>query len=146
MKECDCEYCPLSWEDRSYEGECEDCGCMAYGDYLGGAKFLCRLPDFIKRKIAKCKQSRIDKQQAHQYEGIGEWYAEEQRKTTAMRQALGEKLFENLYGEELYLCFEHDGKLYKYGEGRCISREQAYEIRCRYEELLENSDESEETE
>lgn len=28
----DCEYCPLGWEDRGYEGECYDCGCMVYED------------------------------------------------------------------------------------------------------------------
>lgn len=136
MKECDCEYCPLSWEDRSYEGECEDCGCMAYGDYLGGAKFLCRLPDFIKRKIAKCKQSRIDKQQAHQYEGIGEWYAEEQRKDRAFRQAIDECIFVNSWGENLILCSEDkNGKRYKVeiSDEYCLAR-------MRYEELLKESE------
>lgn len=134
MKDCDCEYCPLSWEERGLEDT--DVGCYWYGD-LYGSRFMCHMPNFIKRFIANIRIRKNEKELAKQYEGIGEWYAEEQRKTTAMRQALGEKLFENLYGEELYLCFEHDGKLYKYGEGRCISREQAHEIRCRYEELLE---------
>lgn len=26
-----CEYCPAGWEDRSYEGECGDYGCIIYG-------------------------------------------------------------------------------------------------------------------
>jgi len=26
--QADCEYCPLGWEERSYEGECYDCGCF----------------------------------------------------------------------------------------------------------------------
>jgi len=28
----DCEHCPLGWEDRGYEGECYDCGCMVKED------------------------------------------------------------------------------------------------------------------
>lgn len=26
-----CENCPAGWEDRSYEGECNDCGCLILG-------------------------------------------------------------------------------------------------------------------
>ena len=29
-----CETCPAGWEDRSYEGECNDCGCRIYGHGL----------------------------------------------------------------------------------------------------------------
>lgn len=62
-----------------------------------------------------------------------------------MCQALTENLLENSWGEKLYLCFEDNGKLYKYADG-LIDSEQAFNVRYRYEELLENSDESEETE
>ena len=27
-----CEYCPLGWEERGYEGECYDCGCVVDED------------------------------------------------------------------------------------------------------------------
>ena len=30
--QADCEYCPLGWEERGYEGECYDCGCMVDED------------------------------------------------------------------------------------------------------------------
>lgn len=30
--EADCEYCPLGWEERGYEGECYDCGCIVQED------------------------------------------------------------------------------------------------------------------
>lgn len=30
--QADCEYCPLGWEVRGYEGECYDCGCMVDED------------------------------------------------------------------------------------------------------------------
>lgn len=34
----DCEYCPLGWEERSYEGECYDCGCLVDEDQEWCAK------------------------------------------------------------------------------------------------------------
>ena len=30
--QADCEYCPLGWEERGYEGECYDCGCYVNED------------------------------------------------------------------------------------------------------------------
>lgn len=30
----DCENCPLGWEERGYEGECYDCGCMVHADKI----------------------------------------------------------------------------------------------------------------
>lgn len=29
-----CENCPAGWEERSYEGECQDCGCLIMGHDL----------------------------------------------------------------------------------------------------------------
>ena len=31
-----CEFCPAAWEDRSYEGECNDCGCRIMGHDMVG--------------------------------------------------------------------------------------------------------------
>lgn len=52
--DCDCEYCPMSWENRGYEGECNDCGCLFDNDF-NVPVWKCMLPDWIKRKIAKRK-------------------------------------------------------------------------------------------
>ena len=30
--QADCEFCPLGWEERGYEGECYSCGCMVDED------------------------------------------------------------------------------------------------------------------
>ena len=30
----DCENCPLGWEERGYEGECYDCGCLVYEEAM----------------------------------------------------------------------------------------------------------------
>lgn len=47
---CDCENCPMAWEDRNYEGECGDCGCLF--DYNFNVPiWKCMLPNGIKRKI-----------------------------------------------------------------------------------------------
>lgn len=50
-----CENCYFSWEYRSYEGECEDCGC--YIDYeFNTPKFYCAIPWRIKKLIKKLKR------------------------------------------------------------------------------------------
>ena len=45
----DCENCPCGWEDRSYEGECYDCGCwLAKKGHEEAPTFICMLPNWIK--------------------------------------------------------------------------------------------------
>lgn len=53
--ECDCENCPLSWEDKDYWGECNDCGCyMAEaGEDCPKSLLICMLPRWIKKIIYK---------------------------------------------------------------------------------------------
>lgn len=53
--ECDCENCPLGWEDRSYEGECMSCGCyMAErGKDYPKTMLICMLPKWIKKILLK---------------------------------------------------------------------------------------------
>ena len=53
--EPDCECCPLSWEDSSYEGECNDCGCyMAeYSNDYPKSMLICMLPRWIKKILLK---------------------------------------------------------------------------------------------
>ncbi len=54
--ECDCEYCPLSWEDRGYESECYDCGCyMAKYPDDYPTVLICMLPNWIKRILLRYK-------------------------------------------------------------------------------------------
>lgn len=59
--ECDCEHCPLSWEDRSYE-ECNDYGCfLAKKGHDIAPMLICMLPNWIKKILLKHKQERSDK-------------------------------------------------------------------------------------
>lgn len=53
--ECDCECCPLSWEDRGYESECYDCGCyMAEsGKDYPKTSIICMLPNWIKKLLLR---------------------------------------------------------------------------------------------
>lgn len=55
--EYNCEHCLLSWEDRSYEGECYDCGCyMAdVGEDYPKTLLICRLPNWIKKILLRYK-------------------------------------------------------------------------------------------
>lgn len=55
--ECDCEYCPLSWENEGYEGECYDYGCyMAeQGKDYPKTVLICMLPNWIKKILLKHK-------------------------------------------------------------------------------------------
>lgn len=53
--ESDCENCPLGWESRSYEGECEDCGCFFDHDF-NVPKWKCMLPNFVKKIYLRRKE------------------------------------------------------------------------------------------
>ena len=56
--ECDCEHCPLSWEDRGYEGECYDCGCFMaeFGKDYPKTVLICMLPNRIKKILLRHKR------------------------------------------------------------------------------------------
>ena len=53
----DCENCPCGWENISYEGECDDCGCLfdKNGDF-NVPVWKCMLPKWIKELFAKQKE------------------------------------------------------------------------------------------
>lgn len=136
MKSCECETCPLSWEDRGYDDV--DCGCWVYDD-LYGCEFVCYLPNFIKRLILKAKKWKRDKALDRQYDGMAEWFDEEQRKDLAFRQAVEECILKNRYGDELILCREDiAGNRYK------VEISEEYSLaRMRYEELLKGGHKNE---
>lgn len=48
----DCENCPMSWEERSYEGECDDWGCL-FDHNFNVHIWKCMLPKWIKNIIAR---------------------------------------------------------------------------------------------
>ena len=53
--ECDCENCPLSWEERGYD-DC-DCGCyMAeVGKDYPRTLLICMLPNWVKKILLRHK-------------------------------------------------------------------------------------------
>ncbi len=53
--ECDCKYCPLSWEVRGYDDT--DCGCyMAEaGEDYPKSLLICMLPRWIKKILLRRK-------------------------------------------------------------------------------------------
>lgn len=132
--ECDCEHCPLSWEERGYDDA--DAGCHWYDDFYGN-KFVCFLPRFIKNILLKRNMWLMDKR----YEGIGEWYVEQERKTNALQKAIKEILFEDCCNNDVkrFLCYEIDGKIYKYDTEQILF-DNTWRIRERYEDLLKESE------
>lgn len=146
-KYCDCEQCSLSWENRSYEGECLDYGCYAYRD-LYGDKFICYLPGFIKRRIADIKKKRILRAEEKellrmQKEENGEivnWFVSQERKDAALRKAIEEILFKDQYDGKRFLCYEWNGVLFKYYDIEAILLCETPEIRRMYEKLLTESE------
>lgn len=52
--EPDCEHCCMGWEDRGYEGECNDCGCC-FNYEFDVPIWKCVLPYWVKRLIKKIK-------------------------------------------------------------------------------------------
>lgn len=130
MKSHDCETCPLSWEDRGYDDI--DCGCWAYDDPYGD-EIICQFPNFVKRMVLNAKKWKRDKALERQYDGIVEYFEEEQRKDSAFRQAVEECILKNRYGEELILCRED-----KDGRWKVDINEEYALARMRYEEILED--------
>ena len=49
-----CEDCPMGWDDMSYEGECNDCGCYFNYDF-NVPRWKCILPRWVKNLIKKRK-------------------------------------------------------------------------------------------
>lgn len=83
----DCEHCPCAWEDRSYEGECGDCGCHLYKD-LSGRRLGCLLPDFVLRAVARRKTAAQKAAEEHAYDGVAEWYEASRRKDELFEKAV----------------------------------------------------------
>lgn len=53
----DCKYCPCCWEDRSYEGECNDCGCwLARKCHEEPPIIICMLPYWVKNMLLRLRK------------------------------------------------------------------------------------------
>lgn len=73
----DCERCPLSWEDWSYDRD-RDCGCVACPD-MDRTRPVCLLPTWAKRAIRKYKDKKLDQAMAHEGEDMLAWFQEQER-------------------------------------------------------------------
>ena len=74
--ECDCEGCPLSWEDRGYDDV--ECGChMAdVGEEYPKTLLVCMLPRGIKKILLRRVEKRWEKQDLEYLEYLNENTAE----------------------------------------------------------------------
>ena len=133
MKYFDCEHCPLAWEERGCEDI--DAGCHVYDDFYGN-KFVCFLPRFIKNILLK-EQLRLKEME---YEGIAEWYVEEEHKNNALQKAIKEIIFGDSDRDvERFLCYERNGEIQKYNTDQFLF-DHIWKVRHRYEELLKESE------
>ena len=129
---CDCEHCPLSWEEWGCDDV--DAGCYWYGDLDYGG-IVCRLPYFIKNILISLKLKKME----GRFDGIVEWYASEEKKNDALIQAIREEFLCNKL-----LCYkDEDGILHECNTD-LILIQTAWKIRNRYNELLSGSSETEE--
>lgn len=87
----DCGKCCLSWEERSYEGDC-DCGCVLYGDD-GHVGIACFLPNLFLRRLRARKDRERDEALAREGEGMYQWTVENETKDALFLQALRDRMF-----------------------------------------------------
>ena len=78
-----CDKCPFCWAEWSYEGD-GDCGCYIYGDL----RESCRLLPPFKWLRGWHRKKRALYWEAHQYDGMAEWYQQCQINEKAMVAAL----------------------------------------------------------
>lgn len=97
-----CDSCPMCWSDwSSYLGD-GDAGCYIYGDL----RDTCRLIPPIRFLIGWPKKKKAQYAEDHSYDGIGEWYEQQQHQENTMREAI----LIALNGSEV--CWrDHKGKL-----------------------------------
>lgn len=79
-----CDRCPYSWDDASPSCEDCDCGCVIFGDI----RDTCRLLPPFRFLIGWGKKKRFRYAQAHEYDGLVDWYEERERKEAIMAKTI----------------------------------------------------------
>ena len=122
----DCYKCPCLWEDVGFEDS--DCGCFAGRDYF---EETCRLPLIVRKYLKRRAEFFLD----HEYDGIGEWYEEDQRIHEAAKKAVYES-----YRDHLVFCWKikNDDETYSFAEynQEAILDSMCYDIRRAVESEL----------
>ena len=83
-----CDRCPYSWDDACPGCEDYDCGCVIFGD----TKDTCRLLPPFRFLIGWGKKKRFQYAQAHEYDGLVDWYEEHERKEAIMAKTISNNL------------------------------------------------------
>lgn len=92
----DCEHCPCGWEEHGYDDV--DAGCHIRDDCWDDG---CRLPMWLR----KLRLRRWKYYDAHQYDGIAEWYENQQKAEEIIRDVLKDTLSGRV------VCWKGDGEL-----------------------------------
>lgn len=80
-----CDKCKYSWEERSYEGDA-DAGCYIRGDIYD----ICRLIPPFKNIVGWFAKRKYEYWEGHRYDGVSEWYEDEERKERVIEKVLKE--------------------------------------------------------
>lgn len=81
-----CDTCPYCWEERGYE-DC-DAGCYIFGDL----RDTCRLLPPFRHIIGYFRKKKALYYYAHEYDGFGEWYEQEEKKMKKYNELVGKLL------------------------------------------------------
>ena len=123
----DCEKCKWCWDScTSNENGTEwDCGCYIKGDAFGDTP--CRLINPLKFVIGTLRRKKEAYYFAHEYDGFGEWYEEDQAKTKVMKEAL-----KNSFDDRV-ICFKGiDNTLHECNLNLFLD-DTAWKVRDKYE-------------
>lgn len=102
---CHCEDCPLSWEERGYE-DC-DAGCLLYEDLYEGSPG-CYLPLFVKKLIKRHIERKRDHYEAKQWDGMVEWFQQEEKMQNAMRDAIHDYFYWTKVPEDAHIVLRQN--------------------------------------
>lgn len=127
-----CDKCPYSWEERSYEGDC-DCGCYVKGDIQD----TCRLLPPFRSIIGNIRKRQVEYHLEHEYDGYAEFHEEYERVNQGLKQILIKWLDEYIIYHKSTggdILKDIDGNPIEVNVERLVENN-AWHIRSDYEEI-----------
>ena len=118
-----CDKCPYSWSEWSYDGD-GDAGCYIFGDLRDS----CRLLPPFRTLIGWPKRKHMEYFETHEYDGIAEWYEQEEKNRDKFNELVSEFL------ERYELCWKDEKGEYHPIDKEIYINYEAWRIRRNYED------------